>query len=158
MTRRVQRRLFERLRDARGANLVEAAILTPLLLLLTLGIIEFAMLFYVYLALENGASQASRYGVTGQVLQNQTREASVKSAMRRATPTLTLDDGAFSFSYMPLNGPPNWLNGIGGPNDISKVTINYTWTFITPIIRPFFGPDGAIQLTVESAMKNESFQ
>jgi Flp pilus assembly protein TadG len=158
MTRRVQRRLFERLRDARGANLVEAAILAPFLLLLTFGIAEFAMLFYVYLALENGASQASRYGVTGQVLQNQTREASVKAAMRRATPTLTLDDGAFSFSFMPLNGPPNWQNGIGGPNDISRVTINYTWTFITPIIRPFFGPDGAIQLTVESAMKNESFQ
>lgn len=158
MTRRVQRRLLERLRDARGANLVEAAILAPFLLLLTFGVVEFAMLFYVYLALENGASQASRYGVTGQVLQNQTREASVKAAMRRATPTLTLDDGAFSFSYMPLNGPPNWLNGIGGPNDISKVTINYTWTFVTPIIRPFFGSDGSIQLTVESAMKNESFQ
>ena len=27
---------------------------------------EFAAMFYVYLALENGVSQATRYGVTGQ--------------------------------------------------------------------------------------------
>jgi len=138
--------------------MVEAAILTPLLLLLTLGIAEFATLFYVYLALENGASQASRYGVTGQLIAGETREDSIKDAMRKATPTLTLEDGMFAFYYMPLNGPANWLAGTGGPNDISKVTINYTWSFMTPLIRPFFGPDGKILLTVESAMKNESFE
>lgn len=138
--------------------MIEAAILTPLLLLLTLGIAEFATLFYVYLTLENGASQASRYGVTGRLIAGESREDSIKAAMRNATPTLTLDDSAFSFFYMPLNGPPTWLSGTGGKNDISKVTIRYTWSFMTPLIRPFFGPDGQIRLTVESAMKNESFE
>jgi len=59
------RRLFTRLRDTSGGSLVEAALITPLLLLLTFGIMEFATMFYVYLALENGVSQATRYGVTG---------------------------------------------------------------------------------------------
>ena len=46
--------------------MLEAAIITPLLLLLTFSIVDFGALFYVYLALENGVSQATRYGVTGQ--------------------------------------------------------------------------------------------
>ena len=54
-----------RLRDTAGTSIVEAAIITPLLLLLTLSIVDFGALFYVYLALENGVSQATRFGVTG---------------------------------------------------------------------------------------------
>jgi Flp pilus assembly protein TadG len=43
------------IRNCRGATMIEAAIMTPLLLLLTFSIVDFACLFYVYLALENGA-------------------------------------------------------------------------------------------------------
>ena len=57
-----------RLRDTAGTSMLEAAIITPLLLLLTLSIVDFGALFYVYLALENGVSQATRYGVTGNVM------------------------------------------------------------------------------------------
>ena len=58
-------RFFKRLKDATGATLLEAAIITPLLLLLTFSIADFGGLFYVYLALENGVSQATRFAVTG---------------------------------------------------------------------------------------------
>ena len=43
---RTGRKVAARLRDARGANLVEAAIATPLLLLLTFGIVDFGTFFY----------------------------------------------------------------------------------------------------------------
>ena len=155
-----RRRLIARLRDATGAQLVEAAIVTPLLLLLTFSIIDFASVFYVYLALENGVSQATRYGITGQLMDDPDnpgeqlpREESIKLAMRQATPTLTIDDAAFTFSHLP-SGEDTWVGGAGGPDDISKVTVNYTWTIMTPVIRPFFD-DGQISFTVESAMKNE---
>src|SRR5205085_11437935 len=62
------RRVADWWRDSRGSNLVEAALVTPLLLLLTFAIADFGGLFYAYLALENGVSQATRYGVTGQTL------------------------------------------------------------------------------------------
>jgi len=48
--------------------MVEAAIITPFLMLLTFSIGDFASIFYVYLALENGASQATRYAVTGNLM------------------------------------------------------------------------------------------
>jgi TadE-like protein len=150
-------RLFARLSDASG-NLLEAAIVTPLLLLLTFSIIDFASVFYVYLALENGVSQATRYGITGNQMNDPAgvplgREQSMKIAMRDATPTLTIEDSAFTFSHLPV-GQSTWVGGAGGPDDISKVSVSYTWTIFTPVIRPFFD-NGQVNLTVESAMKNE---
>jgi Flp pilus assembly protein TadG len=141
------------IRNCRGATLIEAAIMTPLLLLLTFSIVDFAGLFYVYLALENGASQATRYAVTGQVITGQTREESIKAAMRAATPTLTIGDGMFSFSHLPPGGS-TWLSGTGAEGDIGKVTITYPWNLMTPLIRPFF-TNGQLVIRVESAMKNE---
>ena len=147
-------RVVTRLRNTRGNSLVEAAIILPLLMLLTLGIVEFATMFWVWLALQNGASQGTRYAVTGNLVEGQSREESIKSAMRQATPSLTLDDGAFVFSHLPPGGG-GWAGGAGGPGDIIKVTVNYAWTPMIPLIGAFF-PGGDINFAVESAMKNEA--
>ena len=152
--------LARRVRETAGNSLLEAAIITPLLLLLTLSIIDFGALFYVYLALENGVSQATRYGVTGNVMpdpinpaNNLSHDDSIKAAMRSATPTLTLPDAAFSFQFMPAGGGA-WQAGSGGPNQLSKLRVNYTWRLINPMLWPFF-PGGQITFNVESSMKNE---
>ena len=151
--RRGRAGICTRMRSSRGNTLVEAAIITPLLLLLTFSIFEFGALFYVYLSLQNGVTQATRYAVTGRTDPNSSRAESIRSAMRRATPTLTLSDGAFSFHHM-TPGAANWSGGVGGPTDIEKVTVNYTWDIMTPLMRPFF-TGGKIDFTVESAMRNE---
>jgi hypothetical protein len=147
-------RLFRRLKDATGATLLEAAIITPLLLLLTFSIADFGGLFYAYLALENGVSQATRFAVTGNTTGALSREDSIKAAMRSATPTLTIPDGAFTFQHMPIGGA-GWVGGTGGPDEIEKVTITYSWPLMTPLLSPFF-PGGALSMKVESMMKNES--
>ena len=77
------------LRDCTGSNLVEAALITPLLVLLTLAIVDFGSMFYVYLALEHGVSEASRFAITGNVLNDpsgaaMSREASIKAAISTA--------------------------------------------------------------------------
>jgi hypothetical protein len=140
--------------DARGANLVEAAIVTPLLLLLTFAVVEFSMLFYAYLALESGVNQASRYAVTGNVVAGSTRQESIMAAMREATPTLTLRNEDFSFEHLVGMTGTVWQPGIGGPDDIGKVTVTYAFQFYTPFSRLFFD-GGSLTLQVQSAMKNE---
>jgi Flp pilus assembly protein TadG len=142
--------VFRRLRDSRGATLLEAAIVTPLLLIFTFGIMDFALLLWVWLALQNGASLATRQSITA----NPT-PASIRAAMRDATPALTLDDGAFTFSHISPGGAV-WVAGVGGPNDIGKVTVRYTWTLVTPVVSPFFS-GGKVNFVVESAMKNENW-
>jgi Flp pilus assembly protein TadG len=146
-------RLARRLKDAKGNNIVEMALVLPLLFLLTFSIVDFGSMFYVYLALENGVSQAGRFGVTGNVVGAMTREESIRDAMRNATPTLTIEDDAFTFSHL-VPGTVNWLPGSGDPSHISKVRVTYTWALMTPFIREFF-PDGRINIAVETAMLNE---
>jgi Flp pilus assembly protein TadG len=141
--------------------MLEAAIITPLLLLLTFSIVDFGAIFYVYLALENGVSQATRFGVTNQVKDDPlhpgtplSRPESIKLAMRQATPTLTIPDGAFAFANRPSTAGGAWTAGAGGPNFVDKVTVTYTWNLFCPLLWPFF-PGGKINLTVDSVMKNE---
>ena len=160
MTLHSVRGIVRRVRDTAGTSVVEAAIITPLLLLLTFSIVDFGALFYVYLALENGVSQATRFAVTGNLLDdplhpgtNLSRDESIKLAMRNATPTLTIADGAFTFSHMAPGGAA-WLGGSGGPNELAKVSIGYTWRFFNPMMSAFFA-GGQITLNVDSAMKNE---
>ena len=158
-----RQRVLARLGDASGNNLVEAAFALPLLLLLIFSIIDFACLFYVHLALENGISQATRFSVTGNVLpdpdpdhegQFLNREDSIKLAMRNATPTLTIPDDAISIQHLP-DGEDDWVDGPGEPGDIVRARVDYHWDILTPLMKPFFD-DGQIRLTAESAMKNES--
>jgi Flp pilus assembly protein TadG len=141
------------LKSSRGTNLLETALILPLLLLITFSIVEFGAMFYSYLALENGVSQATRYGITGATTGTLSRQDSIKAAMRDATPTLTIPDSAFAFNYLPQGGS-TWLSGPGGPGDIEKVTVSYTWDFMTPLLRPFF-TNGQLQMQVSSSMKNE---
>jgi Flp pilus assembly protein TadG len=151
----IRRRRFGRLRSSRGSTLVEAALITPLLLLLTFSIVDFGALLYIYLSLESGVSQATRYAITGAQSPGLTREQSIMAAMRQATPTMTLDDGAFSFSHMRPN-TSTWVQGsAGGADDIGRLTVTYTWNIMTPLIRPFF-TGGQANVRVESAMKNEA--
>jgi Flp pilus assembly protein TadG len=152
MKRYLSGRVFRRLRNCEGTNLVEAAIITPLLLLVTFGIVDFSALLYVHLALQNGVSQASRYGVTGNVSGVLSREDSIRQAMRQSTPSLTISDAAFTFSH--LSGG-NWVGGAGAPGDIEKVAVDYNWQIMTPWISPFF-TNGQISFHVESSMKDET--
>lgn len=144
---------IRRLEDSKGANLVEAAFVLPLLLLLTFAIVDFSSLFYTYLALENGVSQATRFAVTGNVMPGMTREASIVAQMRRATPTLSIPDTAFTFRHMPP-GATSWVTGTGGPSAIENVQVQYAWSALTPLMRPFF-PGGRLTLRVSSTMRNE---
>lgn len=73
--------------------------------------------------------------------------------MRQATLTLTIDDTAFTFTHLP-EGAITWVSGTGPANSIEKVTVDYIWPIVTPMMRPFFVND-EVHFQVESAMKNE---
>jgi len=145
-------------RSERGQNLIEAAVIVPLFLLLTFGLIDFGTVFYTYLALENGVSQATRYAVTGQQMddsmnpgQKLPRDQSIRIAMRQATPTLSIPDSAFSFYDVTKS-----TAGSGGPGDVIRVSVNYNINLFTPLLRSFF-TNGQLSLTVSSTMKNENY-
>jgi Flp pilus assembly protein TadG len=134
--------------------MIEAALITPMLLIVTFAILDFSMILYTWLTLESGVSQATRYAVTGNLVGGMSREESIRQAFRTATPTLNVPDGAFSFSHM--SGGGGWAGGTGQPNEIEKVTVNYTYDLMVLglLMGPLFDTT-QINFTVESAMKNE---
>jgi hypothetical protein len=150
---------LKRWKSDRGQNLVEAALIVPIFLLLTFGLIDFGTVFYIYLALENGVSQATRYAVTGQQMDDPAnptgpklpRDVSIKIAMREATPTINIPDSAFSFYNVTKSAA-----GSGGPGDVIRVRVNYTVNLFTPLLHRFF-TNGQLTLSVSSTMKNENY-
>jgi len=148
-------------RPARGQALVETAIGIVLLLLLTFSIVDAAMLFYVYLTLENGVTEATRFAVTGQQTNDPnnptstlSREDSIKRVMRNSTPGLTIADSEFSFR--DVSKTPS-TPGVGGPNSVIQVTVTHPWQLISPMLWPFVGNGGVISLRVSATMKNEPY-
>lgn len=134
--------------------MIEAAILTPLLLLVTFAIMEFASILYCNLALQNGVAQATRYGVTGQVVAGKNRVESMKIAFHQATPTLSVPDANFVFDHLPVGGS-NFVGGTGGPGEVERLSVSYEWTVFTPLMRAFI-PSGRVILRADSSMKNET--
>jgi hypothetical protein len=140
---------FRRLRDSSGQSLIEAAIITPMLVIVTFAIIEFGWLFFVNLTLEDSVSQAARYGVAGGSFEGFSRQDSITATMRDAASPLTIQDSDIQFSHL-VGG--NWVNGVGGPGEIARIRVTYTHRVL--VLSPFFD-NGQIVLQVESAMKNE---
>jgi hypothetical protein len=146
----------------KGQSLVEAAFVLPILFLLIFGIIEFSFLFYVYQSMEYGISEATRYGITGQLKpdpanpgNNLNQENSIKLVMRQRNPSIVLSDGSFTFEHWNSTGSA-WTTGYGAPNDISRVTVNYNWRPFTPLIRALF-TGGQLPLRVSATMLNEGY-
>ena len=136
-----------------GQALVETAIGIVLLVLLSLSVVEAAMLFFAYLTLQNGVTAATRFGVTGQDPNDDdhpTRhEDSIMRVMRDAT-GLKLEDGEFTFYDITTQS-----SGTGGPNDIIQVTVTHPWLLISPMVWPLVGNGGVITLRVSAMMRNE---
>jgi hypothetical protein len=106
--------------------------------------------------MQNGVSQATRFAVTGNHGTDASgtalpRDASIRQAMRAATPGFQIADNAFTF-YNLSKGTPD----TGGPNDIIRVTVAYDWQLLTPFLRPFFD-GGYVTVRVASTMRNEPY-
>ncbi len=151
----------DRWQSEKGQTLVEAALVLFLLIFMIFAIFDFSLLFYAYQSMEYGISEATRYGITGQTrkdplnpTQDLSRDDSIRLVMKESNPLITLDDIS-SFNFEHLSGA-TWTAGSGGSGEISRVTVNYNWRPITPLIGALF-TGGQIPLRVSSTMKNEGY-
>jgi len=137
-------------RSSRGQALVETAISVVLLVMCTFTIIDFGRFFWSLLTVQNGVTQGTRFAVTNQLVSGLNRDASIRKAIRDATPGFALGDDDIVF-YDASKGAP----GSGGPRDTIRVTVEQDFRFLTPLVADFFGDDGTIRFRVSSTMQNE---
>jgi len=137
------RRRVARERVRRGQGLVEFALILPVLLLVLVGIFEFARILFIYVNVSNAAREGARYGVV--------HPTDLGGIRNQAVGYLTLvgDDVVPAVSYD--HGP-----GTSGFTDVSAlaagdrvgVRMEYTIDAMTPILQPFMS-DG-LDFTTES--------
>lgn len=131
-------------RNERGQNLIEFALLFPLLLFLVLGIIDFSLLFFSYNTLANVAREGARYGIIDD------NKSNIENAGRALATGL---DPA----RLTLNNTTIWDCDEAGPyGAVGSVTVRALYDY--PMITGTFltgGGSGTIQLRTVTSMKCE---
>jgi Flp pilus assembly protein TadG len=146
----LRQRLHRRRRSERGAELIELAIVLPILLLILAGIFDFGFLFQRWEALTNAAREGARLGTlpTYTTSDVQARVTSYLTASGM-TPALATINVAYS----------NQAVSVGGPT-ISVVTVTVTYPAgmgsLGVIAGMVGGSQGPITLQAVSVMRLET--
>lgn len=131
----------------RGAELIEFAIVAPLLLFIIAGIVDFGMMFRTYEAVTNAAREGARVGVLpgyAAVDVSSRVDAYLAASGLAGTHTTTVADVPVATS--------------AGTFTARAVTLNYTYTFaVLGAAAPLFGGNfGSINLNAVSVMRTET--
>lgn len=111
---RARRRL-----DDRGVAAIEFAMVLPLLCLLTFGVIEMGMIMGTLTTLEGGLKEASRYGITGQTPDDETRIEKIRAILEDHTLGLVdLSEAEFAVKTYPS------FSGVGQPEPYTDLNGN----------------------------------
>ena len=131
----------------RGAELIEFAIVLPILVFVIAGIVDFGMMFRTYEAVTNAAREGARVGVlpgyAAVDVQSRVDAYLTASGLSGAHTTNVVDVAVATTA---------------GTFTARAVTLNYTYTFaIIGAAAPYFGGSfGSITLNAQSVMRTEA--
>jgi Flp pilus assembly protein TadG len=129
----------------RGAELIELAIAMPLLLLVVMGIIDFAFLFQRYLVLTNAAMEGARVAVLPGY---STADAQARAVAYAATGGVP---GVVNVVATPVTLPA--ANGASWPGIDVQVSHEYQYQYIGPIAGLFGGSFTSVTLRAHSTVR-----
>jgi hypothetical protein len=136
--------------DKKGQTLVEFALILPLTLIITLGLIEFGRLLFIYAAITNSAREGARYGAAAGIGDNGIAQYAdcigVRDAVRRTAFLTSIPDNNISIwydhgdDYLKATCDPHLA--VASPDDFVSEDriIVQVWAQYTPLI-PFLGLD-----------------
>ena len=141
-----------RWRESRGAAAVEFALLVPIFLVIVFGVVDFGLMLYSKTVITNAAREgARRASLSGDL------DATI---LATTTAIGSLPGAAPSVVSTCLTGakPPVTCTGWGTPNVAApsggtvKVTVAYTYSWLTPIKNFVPGLSGSTSLSSNSTM------
>jgi hypothetical protein len=138
-----------RTRRSLGQALIETAVVIVLMMALLFTIFDFAHFYWSLLAIQNGVTQGTRFAVTNQQGGGLTRDESIRTAIKDATPGIVITDADITMFNVTDN-----TAGSGSFNDTIRVTVEHDFDFFTPVMQ-FVFDGGRIRFRASSTMKNE---
>lgn len=141
---------MNRIRNQRGAALLETAITIPLVLLVCVSIFEFGRAYQTWQVLTNAAREGARIAIL-----TDTTDAMVTTAVRDYMTNGQLPQSAAATVAIDRAVP-------FGPNTASRITVTYPFDFIVlnPVVRLVNAGSatgqGTTQMQSSALMRNES--
>lgn len=123
-------------RRERGQDLVEYALILPIMMLILMSILDLGRGIYCYTIVHNSTREGVRYGII-----YPDDPVGIEAAVRNRA--VALDPAALTV----LVTLPD--------EDTVRVTVNYQFTVITPIVVPLIGSD-AVTISSQATMRVES--
>jgi len=121
----------------RGAALMEAAVVLPVLVLLLCGMIQYGFLFAAHITLRNAAS----FGARAAVLEGATDDAVVQTARDAVAPFLDSGQLAVTIERPSITGSP-----------ATRVQLSYPYAVFAPFAVPG-SVDGNFALTASATLR-----
>jgi len=162
MAKNMLKRFFVR---QEGATIIEYAIVAPVLFLMVMGIVEFALLMYAQSVLDSATTQSARFGTTNDDYTDEYvnpnlvggREPFIVANIKRRAGAL-LDEDRVEINQ----------NSFGGSQTSALYEVSYRWEFFTPFIGNFFtskkcgtagvdGDVGVYNICSSAYVTNENF-
>jgi len=158
-------------RANKASTAVEMAILTPVFLLLLVGITEIALVITAQQLLESASYNASRLAKTGYVNGAMTRPQTVLQVVTNQLSsfgtffdTSKITTTSVSYSNFSDVGQANKGNaGYGSEKQIMVYTISYPWKLFTPMLGQIIGTwdsnasEWIMNLSTQIVVRNEPF-
>lgn len=154
-------------RDARGATIVEFALVFPLLLLLIFMVIDLGFYFFVQHTVQYATREGVRLALVGRTINDaqgnpMSREASIVATIREKA-AVAVNPGQLSIAIYPVDtqygDPTDWQNtqNAGNPGVYMRVRTRYTYRFLTPLVGPLVA-GGSVPVQAQATYRNELFE
>jgi Flp pilus assembly protein TadG len=141
----------QRFRSERGAELIEFALIVPLLLFIIMGLVDFGFMFQRFEVVTNAAREGARIAVlpgyaTADV------EARVRSYMTEGGVANSTSNSTVATTNVPIAA------GAGPAMQGKRVQVNYTsqYLFLGPLAGWFGGTFTSANLTAVAIMRDEN--
>jgi Flp pilus assembly protein TadG len=173
------RSVFSHARQETGATAIEFAIVAPVMFLMLFGIVEYALIMYASSVIENAATAASRYGITGDSYTEAGDFQKNTGGLSRgglqgfiAKQVYDLSSGLLDPAHVKISNriynnfggvsyadPPSDNNADpGGSSRTVLYYVTYEWPMLTPMAGEIFGDEnGNFNISSAVLVKNERF-
>lgn len=138
------------------------AIIAPVFLMILVGLIEFALMFFATLTMQYAVREGARFGVTGQTTLNAASPSERYTAIiqnikdnsfgiyDQVSPVISVNGTAYATSTSYTSGM------FGKAGDLVVLQLDCDWVVTTPLIGAFF-TNGKYHFAVAATMRNEAF-